>query len=463
MRLRILVTPAVKPPPVLHPTPRAPESLSGKEGFMTEPMRRSLLNRDFRLYLSGRLISELGSRITREDLPITAVLAAHASAQDLGWMAAAGYIAALGASPLAGVLSDRMRRRPILVAADLLRALLLGSITLAAVLGRLTFAQMLIVFGLVTGVGVFFGVADQAWLPGFAGREHLEPANAALSGVEAIGEAGGPALMGVLVQTLGGPFALLIDAASYCASAASLLLIGRREPAPEIQAVRTHALQEAVQGLRAIMRHEVLRPFALSVAVQSLGGGFFAALYEFYALRVLQLSPLAIGGLVTAGGIGSLLGAALAPRLARRLGTGPSLIAGAILSGALAILVPLAPSAATLTLLFLITAQFLGDAAGTVFQFGEVVVRQSTTPDGWLGRVSGAVRFLENALGALGAVFAGSVAVALGSRGALYVGSVLMLLSSALLLRRAVVGLRRPPEIDVAHFSVGQAPASFPF
>lgn len=425
---------------------------------MPQPKRRTLFDRDFRLYLSGRLISELGSRITREGLPITAVLVAHASAQDLSWMAAAGYIAALAASPLAGVLTDRMRRRPILIAADIMRALLLGSITLAAVLGRLRFPQMLIVFGLVIGIGVFFSVADQSWLPGFAGREHLEPANAAVSSVEAIGETGGPAIMGILVQALGGPIAILVDAASYCASAASLLLIGRREPLPKAPAARTAALHEAAQGIRALVRHEVLRPMALAVAMQSLGGGFFAALYEFYALRVLHLSPLAIGALITAGGIGSLLGATLAPRLARRLGTGPSLIAGAVLTGALSFLVPLAPVVAPLAFLFLLAAQFLGDTAGTIFQFGEVVVRQSTTPDGWLGRVSGAVRFLENGLGALGAVAAGAVAVSLGARGALYAGSCLMALSSIWLLRSAVVGLRRPPDVDLGYFASREAP-----
>lgn len=412
-----------------------------------------LWDRDFKVYLFGRTISELGSRITREGLPITAVLTVHATAQDLGWMAALAYVAALLGAPLAGVLTDRMRRRPILVAADLIRACLLASITLGAVLGLLTFLQMLIVFGLVAGVSVFFDVADQAWLPAFAGRVRLEGANAALSGAAAVGETGGPLLMGSLVQALGGPFAMLVDAGSYCVSAFSLLLVRRSEPPPQPRVIGSSTLSEAGQGMRALFGHPVLRPLALALATQSLAGGFFSALYEFFALRDVHLSPFAIGLLVTGGGLGALLGSALAPRLSLWLGAGRTLFLSALLYGVLSLLVPLAPTAPGLAFLFLLLAQLLGDSAGTVFEVGEAVMRQSLTPDAWLGRVSGAVRFLGNLLGALGAVLAGTAAATFGVRPTLLVAAAVFIAAALWLLRPAVRRLARPPGIDAGHFA----------
>jgi len=419
-----------------------------------QPASRPLFSgRDFRIFLSGRLITELGSRITREGLPIVAVLAAHATAQDLGYMAALAYITALIGAPLAGVLADRRRRKPILIVSDLLRAGLLASITLAAVLHRLAFPQMLIVFGLVSGIGVFFDVADQAWLPSFAGRDRLEPANAALSAASAVGETGGPALMGILIQTLGGPWAIFTDAVSYCASAVSLGLIRKPEPPPATVPDGQNALGDAVRGMSALLRHPLLRPLALAVAMQNLSGGFFDALYEFYALKDLHLSPFVIGVLITAGGLGALFGAVVAPRVSRRFGYGPSLIAGALLYGLLTLLVPLAPTASLGAFFFLLAAQFLGDGTSTLFGFGEVVVRQSATPDRWLGRVSGAERFLGNLLGAVGALVAGVIAGAHGVRTALLLSALITLVSVFWLLFSPLVHLREAPAVDLPHFA----------
>ncbi|MDA8344102.1 MAG: MFS transporter [Thermaerobacter sp.] len=412
-----------------------------------------LKERDVRIYLAGRTVTELGSRITREGLPLVAVIAAGATAQDLGYMAAMAYVAALVMAPLAGVLADRRRRRPLLIAADLVRAALLLTITLAALSGHLAFWQMFAVFGLVTGVSVLFDVADQAFLPDFVGRGRLEPANAALNAASAIGETGGPALMGTLVQALGGPLAIGVDALSYIASAVSLGMIRRKEPLPTVRPDAGSTLHEALQGARAVLGHPLLRPLALAIAMQSLGGGFFDALYEFYALKDLHLSPLAIGALIAAGGVGALLGAALAPRISRRLGSGPALIAGAVFYAALTLLVPFAPSTTIVAFLFLFAAQFFGDASSTLFGFGEAVLRQSSTPSAWLGRVTGAVRFFGNLVGAIGAGLAAAIAGSFGVRGSLLLASAFLFAAIPFLLAAPVRRQILPPPQDAAHFA----------
>ncbi len=403
----------------------------------------SVSGRGFRIFLAGRTVSELGSRVTREGLPIIAVLLLHATAQDLSLIAGFSYIVALVAAPLAGVLADRSRRRPLLVAADIFRAAVLALLTLFALLGLLQFWQLLLAFCLVAALNTLFDVADQAWLPGLVGRSQLESANAALSVASAIGETGGPALMGVLIQFLGGPLTILSDAVSYLASAVTLLQLHNPEPPPV--RMRQHVTLAVRDGLAALWRHPLLRPLAVAAALLSLSGGIFDALYAFFALRDLHLSPFAIGMLITGGGLGALLGGAIAPNLARRFGLGPVTLYGLLGFGLLTLLVPLAPVTPLTAFICLLAAQFFGDLASTLFSFGEAVLRQSVTPGAWLGRISGSQRLLGNVLGAVGAFGGGLMAGSFAVRGALGVAALCSLLGLLWLLRSPLPRLAAAP------------------
>ncbi len=406
--------------------------------------------RNFRIFLAGRTVSELGSRVTREGLPIIAVLMLHATAQDLSWLAGLSYVVALIAAPLAGVLVDRRRRRPVLIASDLARAAVLASLTLLALVGLIQFWQLLVAFSLVAAFNTLFDVADQAWLPGLVGRPQLERANASLSVASAIGETGGPLLMGVLIQFLGGPLTILSDAVSYLASAFTLLQLRRPEPEPDS---RRQQVPLAVRdGLVALWRHPLLRPLAVAAALVSLCGGIFDALYAFYALRDLHLTAFAIGMLITGGGVGALLGGVAAPYAAQRLGLGRATIFGLLGFGVLTVLVPLAPASPALGFLFLLAAQLVGDLAETLFGFGEAVLRQSVTPGSWLGRVSGSQRLLGNILGAVGAFAGGLLAGPFAVRGALLVAALFALLGLVWLLRSPLGGLTAAPREEPGSF-----------
>ncbi len=411
----------------------------------------SVSDRSFRTFLAGRTVSELGSRVTREGLPIIAVLLLHATAQDLSWLAGLSYVVALVAAPLSGVLVDRRRRRPVLIAADLLRAAALTLLTLLAFAGLLQFWQLLLAFCVVAALNTLFDVADQAWLPGLVGRQQLEPANAALSVASAIGETGGPALMGILIQFLGGPLTILSDAVSYLASAATLLQLHSPEPEPD--RIRQQVRLAIRDGFLALWRHPLLRPLAVASALLSLCGGIFDALYAFYALRDLHLSAFAIGMLITGGGVGALLGGLAAPYAARRLGLGRATIYGLLGFGVLTLLVPLAPAAPLLGFLFLLVAQLLGDLAQTLFGFGEAVLRQSVTPGAWLGRVSGSQRLLGNVLGAIGAFGGGLLAGPLAVRGALFLAALFALFGIFWLLRSPLPALASAPTVEAGSFS----------
>jgi hypothetical protein len=418
-------------------------------------------DRDFRTFMAGRLVTEVGSRITREGLPIVAILSAGATAPGLGVMAAVSYLAVVALAPASGVLADRRRRRPIMIAADLVRAALLATVPLAALAGRLTFAQMLVVTGLVAGVGVFFDVADRAWLPDFVGRKRLAEGNAAVSGASGAGETVGPVLMGALIQGLGGPAAVGLDALSYVASALSLALVRRPEPPPRPRLERAGqgAMAEAAAGYRAVATHPVLRPIVLTLACQSLFGGFFSTLYELYALDTLHQTPLMIGLLVTGGGMGALAGSAASLGAVRRFGMGRTLVGTAVLGGAINVLVPVASGGVWAAFAALLAAQFLGDLMLTVFEVGANSVQQTVTPGHWLGRVNAMARFLGAVLGAAGALLSGALAAVWGPRALLAIAAVGLTASGVWLWRSAAAALTDAGRLDDAAFGGASDPA----
>ena len=353
-----------------------------------------------------------------------AILSAGATAPDLGILAALTALPGMFLGPYAGVLADRRGRRPILIAADVLRALCLFTIPWAALTGRLAFPQMLIVATLVSALTVVFRVADQAWLPSFVGRGRLLEGNTFIGAASGIGEFAGPSAMGALIQGLGGPVAILFDGLSYLASAVSLLGVRRREvPREEVPIRRPSATRDALRGVGKVLAHPVLRPLLLVLATQALTNGVFEALYEIYALKSLHLTPFAIGLLVTSGGVGALLAGATLRGLSRRVGVGPLLVATMVLSGATSFLVPLAPGVAVVAFLYLFGAQLFGDYFGTLFEVSERTLRQAQTPDSWLGRVNGSVNLATGLLGAAGALGAGFLAEAIGPRDAFFLAA----------------------------------------
>ncbi|MGH9073212.1 MAG: MFS transporter, partial [Acidimicrobiales bacterium] len=168
--------------------------------------RGSLLGHgDFRLLWLGQTVSVLGSQVTLVALPLAAVVVLHASTFQVGLLTAASTLAFLVIGLPAGAWVDRARRRPVMVADDLVRAAVLTSVPVAAAVGGLTMAQLYAV-ALVAGVcTVFFDVAYQSYLPALVGRERLVEGNARLETTQAMARVGGPTLGGFLVQLLSAP------------------------------------------------------------------------------------------------------------------------------------------------------------------------------------------------------------------------------------------------------------------
>lgn len=402
-------------------------------------------------FLAGRVAGEIGSRITREGLPIVAILATGASAQQLGVLGALSMLPALLMGQVLGHVADRRKRRPVMVASELLRAAVLATIPLAAVLDVLSFAQIAAVTVLVAVLQIAYRVADRGYLPFLVGRDRLETGNQLVGGAEAVGEATGPAVMGVLIQTVGGPAAILFDAVARVLSALGLLAVRREEPT--VAPPPADQPREGIgAGLRTLRRHPLLRWLGYNRVTESFFSGCFTALYELYALTTLHLTPLDLGFLITAGGVGSLVASAWVARWTRRAGIGGALVQTFVLGSVTHFLVPLAYGPVVVAFLFLLGAQFIGDLFLTMFEIEAAVLEQTVTPDHWLSRVEGALQMLSGGAGVFGAVASGVIAGVIGIRETFWIFTSGGMLASVWLLHPSIRKLSHPT-LDATWFS----------
>jgi MFS family permease len=342
----------------------------------------------------------------------------------MGLLSAAGSAPVLFIGLLAGAWVDRLRRRPILIVADLGRALLLVSIPIAALLGRLTFIHLYGVAALAGVLTVFFDVAYQAFLPALVPPEHLFEGNSKLSLTGSLAEIVVPGLTGLMVQIISAPLTLLVDAFSFLGSALSVALIRAPEPPPPARGPQTSVAREIGEGLRVTWGQPLLRALALSTAWRDFFGSFYGALYSLYALEVLGLTPAVLGFVIACGGLGALIGATVARPLAGRLGQGPALVLASVMMGLFGLLTPLAGGPRWLIILCLLLPQLIGDLFRAAFEISALSLRQAIIPVQLLGRVGASVSFLVGGVATLGLLAGGILGSAIGIRPAIWVAAV---------------------------------------
>lgn len=386
------------------------------------------MSRDFLKLWTGQTISEVGSRISREGLPITAALLLDATPFQMGVLAATGGASVLLFGLVAGVLTDRHRRKPILIGADAGRALLLFTIPMAAAGHALFMPQLLAVAAMIGVLTVLFDVAYQSYVPGLVGPAGLLEANRRLAMSGSAAEIVGPALAGVLIRIVTAPIAILADGVSFLVSAAAVWRIGQVEPPPEPHSGRP-LREELLEGARLVSRHPVLRLLALRDITAFLSMGAFMTLYVLFALRELRLSTPAFGFTIALGGIGSLAGAWMTTHLARRFRPGPTLLVSAVLTACVNLLIPLAASFPSLAVPLLGTAQLIGDAGWAVYMVTGVTYRQRVTEAAVLGRVNAAMQLASRGVLPLGALVAGWIASTFGMPATLWAGALGVLIS----------------------------------
>ncbi len=325
-----------------------------------------------------------------------------------------------------GAWVDRHRhQRRLMVMSDLVRGFVLLSLPVAALVDRVSLAQLYVVAVLTGTAGVVFNTAYPAFFVHLVPRESFVDANSKLSASRSASFVGGPALGGLLVQVLGAPIAVLADAFSFVASA---FLVGRiklAEPIPGgVDEEDVSLARRARSGLRLVVRNPVLRAgLGCSTTVN-----FFtfvsAGLVVLFASRSLQLSSGVIGLAFGIGASGALLGAVIAPWLSRVIGLGRSIVVGAVLFPAPIAIAAMAGGPPFARAAALAGAEFLMGAGVMLFDVNLNSLQAATIPDGMRSRVSGAYSTINYGIRPLGAVVGGLLATHIGLRPTLVIAAV---------------------------------------
>jgi MFS family permease len=369
----------------------------------------------------GQTISEFGSNITREGLPLTAVILLAATPEQMGLLTAISSLPVLLIGLFAGVWIDRHRRRPVMIITDLGRMLILLSVPAFALAGMLSIEFLYVVAVVTSILSLFFEVAYRSVLPSLINRENLLEGNTKLATTASLAEIGGPAVAGLLVQWISAPLAIFFDAISFVFSAVSTALIRTPEPPPSSHTENTSVWREIVQGFGVIASQPTLRTLAIGAGLRAFFGSMIGTLYALYAIRVLGLTPGTLGFLIAAGGVGALTGALLASRLPRRFGLGNTLTGALLVSAGINLLIPSAMGTPLAAAGILIVGQLIGDAAMMVYEVNEISLRQMLVPNRLLGRANASIGFLTQGIAPVGALVAGVIAGTSGERWTLWI------------------------------------------
>ncbi len=387
-----------------------------------------------RLWWAGTL-SNFGSMVSGLAIPFAAI-ALGASPLEIGILNASRLVPGVVLGLLASAWVDRLRRRPILVAADLLRAGLLLGVPVAAVAGVLALWHLYALSLLSGFFGFVFAVAHHAYLPSLVPKERLVDANGKLVAGESASEALAFASGGFLVQWFTAPFALLVDSVSFVASALLIRRIRAPEPPPESRAAR-RAWPEISEGLAAVRRSPLLRPLLVADLLSAFSFQLAGVVYLLYVYRELGLPEGLLGVIFAAGSLSSLLGAVGAERAAARFGSGAAMIGG-LAFGALAVgLLPLAPTGSAVAIALLVLHQ-LGDGAQVIYGVNEVSLRQRVVPSELLGRVNGSFRAAAQLAMLAGTVLGSALGESLGNRATLVASALAMAAAAVRLLASQV-------------------------
>ena len=383
---------------------------------------------------SAATISIFGTLITRVALPFAAIIVLGSGAIEVAVLRGLELGAMLLVGLVAGAWVDRLRRRPVLIWADLGRAALLGSIPLAYALGTLTYWHLLLVSGLAAVLTSFFDAADNAYLPSIVERERLLEANSTIAASTSAAEFVGFGISGFLVQVLSAPIAILIDAVTYLISALLLATIRRPEPPPPTREDREPVLVEIRDGLRLVLHDPILRAFVGAQMALAALWGVFGAIWLLFALEELGLGPAVVGIVAGIGGFASFIGAVVAGRATRRFGIGRVAVGAMLLAALGNAFIPLAPAGLpVVAVACLVLQQLVGDSAVTVYDITEVSVRQTLVRDRALGRVASTFRVAAMVAQLIATIGAGLLAEAIGLRATAWLAPLGGLVGAAIL------------------------------
>jgi MFS family permease len=416
-----------------------------------DPRTRSLFRHpDFVKLWSAETISQFGTQVTLLALPIVAATTLNVTPFEFGLLSTIEFLPFILLSLPAGVWVDRLRRRPILIAGDLIRAAALLSIPIAFALNALTIWQLYVV-GFINGCAtVFFDVAYQSYLPSLVERDQIVDGNAKLETSRSAAQITGPGVAGVIIGAVTAPFAIAVDAVSFVVSALFMFGIRRHEAAPEPRlnehGERPSMRSEISEGLRYVGGHRLLRSIAATTGMSNFFNNILYSILILYLVRQLSVTPQLIGLAFSLGAVGFLVGALIASRVATRFGVGATIVGATMISGPAELLIAIAP--ADLAVPFVAASVFLGGLGNTVYNINQVSLRQAITPERMQGRMNATMRFIVWGTIPVGSILGGILGGLIGLHETIWIGAIGGVFGFLPIFFSPVRRLRTIPAID---------------
>jgi MFS family permease len=396
------------------------------------------LSADFSRFWWGEAVSGFGTAVTLLALQTLVVVTLQGSAVQVGWLNSARWLPYLVLGLVVGALVDRRRRRPLMMATDLLRAGLLALIPLAWALDLLTFPLLLVIVVAFGTASLVNDAASMSFMTRVVSRAELQRAHARLDGTDAVAQTAGPAVAGALIRVIGAPLAVLVDALTYLFSALMVAsLRGVVEPIAEPSATgRVRGLAAEIrEGAVWVYAGSGLARLAVATHVWFAAQAVIVVVVAPFAFLQLQLSPFALGLVFAVGGVGALTGALLSTAVGNRLGTGGAIICSYAVSavGALIMVAAGLAPAGWVAAAVLGAGQLCHGWAMGLSNSHEMTFRQALTPDALQARTNTTMRSLNRAVVVMVSPLAGLLADrvgfgwALGSAAAIFAASALLL------------------------------------
>ncbi|CAN5512938.1 MFS transporter [soil metagenome] len=399
---------------------------------------------DFRKLWAAQTVSEFGTLISRTAIPFAAILELKASPLQISALGACSMAPAFAVGLFAGAWVDRLPRKPIMIAADLGRAVLLLLVPIFALFDMLSMSLLYVVSAAVSVLTVFFDVAYRSILPSILPPEEMLDGNARLSASASVAEAGSFSLGGWLVQLFTAPGAVLVDSVSFIWSAIWLRRITIVERVKTVEE-REPIVSEVRDGLKLVWHHRALRSLAFYSCTFEIAFNLYGAVFLIFVAERLGFSPGVLGVTFALGGLSSVMGAALAGRVTSALGLFGTVTLMTVLMAIGQGAVVAATTASLFALGLLVAQQFLVDAPYTIVDINMSTIRQLAASEEWQGRINATFRVLGFGGALLGTIAGGVIGEYVGLRAAMLTSAGIMLVG--LIWARGIGSAKSEPEI----------------
>lgn len=408
--------------------------------------RGPVADRDFRLVWLGTGVSRLGTSVASVATPLLAITELDAGPLVVSLLTAAAWLPWLLLGLPAGAWVDRLAKRPVMVGCDVVSALVVVTVPLAAWADALTTPHLLLASLGLGSAAVVFAAAWTSYLPAVLDERELVPANALLHGSESAAQVAGPGLAGALTATVGALAGLVLQALTFGFSALCLLLVRRperRTPPPPERSLR----REVAAGVAFVRRDRLLSRLVVHGALANFALTGYGSLEVLFLVEDVGLAPGTVGLVLALTALGGVVGAVVVQPLVRRLGDARTLVVCKAGAGPCALVVPFAGTGWRMVLLVVgSTLVVMGVTAGNVVSGS---FRQRYVPPQLLGRVMTSMQVVNIAGVPLGAVTAGLLATATSTRTAIAVLVAGYAVSGLLLATGPLRGVRDLPRAAV--------------